>query len=1115
MAARFWVGGSGTWDNSSTTNWSTTSGGASGASAPVLGDTVTFNVNSNVGTNPFTVTLGANVRATSMSISGLDGALTFAPAGFTMQMNSISISTATVDLGSMSIYTASWTNAATGLVTATNATLYLNTTYSSASPSNSQVQVSSGTFGTINVTGNICNLNTGTCNNLIAASGSTLRMMASSTRSLLVNTAMTADGVTFSSQSAGTLGFMQCNGTASLIGSIFQDFIAAGTSAWFSTGGQGNGNVYGVSFVGEEERLPATMANDAAAGTGAWSNTAFTQYSPQTRWSWSGSNVTGYKDHTVQLIKGGSFVGSNKALTGTVYPTSAANSPIYGSPFDLWGTTLTPTDVNASNFGVAIRSQDSAALAGQYLKVTNAGFAVPSTATIIGVEVVINRYQNASPWKVNVQGVFLKVYYTLNGQTYTSVYVGTGANDASSGSNAWSNPTNIQADDASYATANGAYDSGTDIRENRVALVLANGTFGTNKEHGSSGGATLPTAAEKIYFGGPSDLWGATLAPADVNDVDFGAIYQPVGSPSTIQVLKGTNLGLAIASGATIDGVMVEVERYQVGGNSTFSVGYVDYMRLHIFYTAPTSNNYTSTLTDSMTMADVVSKGAGRLLADSMTMADTIVRGAGKVLVDSMTMADSFVRDGARALVDSITMSDAFTSIKAQFKTLTDSLTMSDTLTRSLGVSRVLTDSMTMADAFIRGAGKVLADSLTMADSIVRAGARAFTDVLTMTATFISASTLARTLTDAMTMADTFLKNPARSFADALTMAESFTATKVALKVLTDSLTMAEQFFRQGAVYLEDVMTMTDSFVRAGARAFTDALTMTAVLIKSPARLFMDSMTMTDVFLRAMTKTLLETLTMTAVFIRASSRLFTDSMTMTASLIKGTAKTFAEAMTMTDTFLRSMAKLLSDSMTMTATFVSLSTLSRVFTDSMTMADVLLKATGRLLSDAMTLTDTFLRAVGRRFTDAMTMADDFLPIFGRTFSDSLTMADTMVRASARVFLESLTMTETFVRASAKTFADSMTMTAVFLRNSARTFADSMTMTDTFTRLVQRFLVLTDHLTMLARFTGRILNYVKRSPFLGGDSKNEAQAGTRREDGIVGSVRPDDSQTGIRY
>ena len=50
MAARFWVGGSGTWNASSTTNWSATTGGAGGASAPTSADTVTFDANSGTGT---------------------------------------------------------------------------------------------------------------------------------------------------------------------------------------------------------------------------------------------------------------------------------------------------------------------------------------------------------------------------------------------------------------------------------------------------------------------------------------------------------------------------------------------------------------------------------------------------------------------------------------------------------------------------------------------------------------------------------------------------------------------------------------------------------------------------------------------------------------------------------------------------------------------------------------------------------------------------------------------------------------------------------------------------------------------------------------------------------
>lgn len=55
MANRYWVGGAGTWDRSSTSNWAAASGGASGASCPVVTDDVFFDSNSS--SVPFELTI--------------------------------------------------------------------------------------------------------------------------------------------------------------------------------------------------------------------------------------------------------------------------------------------------------------------------------------------------------------------------------------------------------------------------------------------------------------------------------------------------------------------------------------------------------------------------------------------------------------------------------------------------------------------------------------------------------------------------------------------------------------------------------------------------------------------------------------------------------------------------------------------------------------------------------------------------------------------------------------------------------------------------------------------------------------------------------------------------
>jgi hypothetical protein len=66
-ADRFWVGGAGTWDASSTTHWSTTSGGSSGASVPGASDAAIFDSASYSGA--YTVTISANTLPGSITVT--------------------------------------------------------------------------------------------------------------------------------------------------------------------------------------------------------------------------------------------------------------------------------------------------------------------------------------------------------------------------------------------------------------------------------------------------------------------------------------------------------------------------------------------------------------------------------------------------------------------------------------------------------------------------------------------------------------------------------------------------------------------------------------------------------------------------------------------------------------------------------------------------------------------------------------------------------------------------------------------------------------------------------------------------------------------------------------
>lgn len=91
MASRYWVGGTGTWDASNTTNWSASSGGAGGASVPTAADAVLFDAASGGGT----CTIGATVPCLTLNLSGYTGTLAFGTNKIEIAGNAATIFTQT------------------------------------------------------------------------------------------------------------------------------------------------------------------------------------------------------------------------------------------------------------------------------------------------------------------------------------------------------------------------------------------------------------------------------------------------------------------------------------------------------------------------------------------------------------------------------------------------------------------------------------------------------------------------------------------------------------------------------------------------------------------------------------------------------------------------------------------------------------------------------------------------------------------------------------------------------------------------------------------------------------------------------------------------------------
>jgi hypothetical protein len=268
MADRYWVLGTGTWDSTSTTNWSASSGGAGGASVPTASDNVFFDANSNVLATAFTVTMANTPRVCNdFTASGLDGTMTLAGASIGLTVS-----------GSLTFQATNFTRTYTG------------TTTFDATTTGKTVTVNGKTFNTVTfngagggwslgsaLSGTILTLTNGTLD--LAGYTATLSIRfitATGTKNLTFNggTLLISAATTTAFNNAVPTGFTTTagtgTGTISMTGATAKTFIGAGSTfnCTLQNAGAGALNMAGSNtFISISNSVQPTTFNFTAATT--------------------------------------------------------------------------------------------------------------------------------------------------------------------------------------------------------------------------------------------------------------------------------------------------------------------------------------------------------------------------------------------------------------------------------------------------------------------------------------------------------------------------------------------------------------------------------------------------------------------------------------------------------------------------------------------------------------------------------------------------------------------------------------------------------------------------------------------------------------------------------
>jgi hypothetical protein len=278
MADRYWVDGNGTWDATTTTNWSATSGGAGGASAPTLADNVIFNSLSN--DTAYTVIVGTNAVCNNMTAAGpLTGNVTFS-LGATAVINcygSMTLpatgATWTGTTGCLITFSATTTGKTitTNGVSLTLTALTLNGVGGGWTLGSAITYGTSSAFSITNGTFNTNNFNLSGASLTVNAVGTQVINLGSSTLTVNggnpINFTLPA-GLTFN---VGTSQINCSNGAATFIGGgqTFYNvsFTSTLSGASTITGANTFNNLNQISLISTGQRFVTLVANQTVNGT--------------------------------------------------------------------------------------------------------------------------------------------------------------------------------------------------------------------------------------------------------------------------------------------------------------------------------------------------------------------------------------------------------------------------------------------------------------------------------------------------------------------------------------------------------------------------------------------------------------------------------------------------------------------------------------------------------------------------------------------------------------------------------------------------------------------------------------------------------------------------------
>jgi len=413
----------------------------------------------------------------------------------------------------------------------------------------------------------------------------------------------------------------------------------------------------------------------------------------------SGANYA--RDTIVKLVKGGTISGDNKN-SATVYPLTDTIET-YGGSTDMWGLTLTPADINASNFGVVL-----------------------ATNTVHG------------SYAISVDNVQIKVYYTpppaikggsgaVGGNYVAQTYVAGHPKLAQIFSETFSDAiafvdTKIARPIKTFAETIGLIDSFSKVGSFVRSLTDTLGVTDTKTSRVST------TKADSLSI---SDSHTSVLNIIRTFSDNIGLTDTIKKFSSKVAFVES----IVLVDIQTVTKVFVLIlqdivalsEQFSTGLHKFFSQLFVDAVSLTESWNRKLDKLLS--FVDGLYLTEIINKILPhKTFSDAIGLSDTVSKQTGKSFTESLSVIDGFIKGIIKNLSETLSLTDSIVSIKQKIREFVDGLSLSDSLSIAKTLKKVFTEMVTFSDNIFKSIGRSVIDAIGIVDVKILQPIKNFTE---------------------------------------------------------------------------------------------------------------------------------------------------------------------------------------------------------------------------------------------------------------------------------------------------------------------------------------------------------------------------------------------------